>query len=146
MPFSHQDATYLSDKYTFHQVSSTAVLASGIKNEKSVEDIAIFGGIKFDAKEDEIATNTNQSHKRTRIYHGLYDVDATRAGKWTYLDGTLQEAKNIDGLAKEIHISSKLYSGTGSWKNILKTLAVYPSVIHIATHGFFLIQNQINKK
>jgi CHAT domain-containing protein/Tfp pilus assembly protein PilF len=143
------DTTYLSDKYTFHQVSSTAVLASDIKNEKSVEEIAIFGGIEFDAKEDEITqvlTKVPKEHEY--VSRGLYLTDATRAGKWTYLDGTLQEAKNIDALAKESQTPTYLYSGTEAVEEHFKNLSgkKSPSVIHIATHGFFFPDPKSDKQ
>ena len=143
------DSTYLSDEYTFHQVGSTAVLGSSKKVEKAVEDIAIFGGIKFDAKEHEITqVITKVPKEQEYVSRGLYMTDATRSGKWIYLEGTLQEAKNIDDLAKEIHISSNLYSGTEAVEEHFKNLSgkKSPSVIHIATHGFFFPDPKSDKQ
>jgi tetratricopeptide (TPR) repeat protein len=146
---STSDSTYLSDDYIFHQVGSTAVLASSKKDEKVVEDIAIFGGIEFDAKEDEIAQVLAEVPKEHEyVTRGLYMTDAIRSGKWTYLDGTLQEAKNIDALAKESQTPTYLYSGTEAVEEHFKNLSCKksPSVIHIATHGFFFPDPKSDKQ
>lgn len=143
------DFTYLSDLYTFYQVGSTGVLASHIEGKQPVKDVAIFGGIDFDASEEQIAIAAKDIVLSDNIVsRSLYTQESTRSGKWTYLNGTLDEALSIDKMAKSKNIQSQLFTGSQAIEERFKSLSgkKSPSVIHIATHGFFFPDPKIDKK
>jgi len=143
------DSTYLSDRYTFHQVGSTGVLSTEDRNNKPVKDLAIFGGIDFDASDEQIAIAAKDIVLSDDIIsRSLYTQDSTRSGKWTYLNGTLDEAQSIDKMAKLKNIQSQLFTGSQGIEERFKSLSgkKSPSVIHIATHGFFFPDPMVDKK
>jgi len=143
------DSTYLSDRYIFNQVGSTGVLASEDRNSKPVKDIAIFGGIDFDASDEQIASAAKDVVLDGDIVsRSLYIQDSTRSGKWTYLNGTQDEAQSIDKMAKSRNIESQLFTGSQAIEERFKSLSgkKSPSVIHIATHGFFFPDPKVDKK
>lgn len=143
------DSTYISDEYLFNQMNTTGILTFKDKIDKPVKDIAIFGGIDFDASDEHIASIAKDIILNEDIVsRSLYTQDSTRSGKWTYLNGTLDEAQRIDKMAKSKNIESKLFSGAQAIEEQFKSLSgnSSPSVIHIATHGFFFPDPKIDKK
>jgi tetratricopeptide (TPR) repeat protein len=143
------DSTYLSDLYTFYPVGSTGILASHIEGKKPVKDVAVFGGIDFDASDEQIASAAKDIVLGDDIVsRSLYTQDSTRSGKWTYLIGTMDEAKSIDKMAKSKNIQSQLFTGAKAIEERFKSLSGIqsPSVIHIATHGFFFPDPKVDKK
>ena len=143
------DSTYLGDFYNFNQVGSTGVLASENMNIKSFKDIVVFGGIDFDASDEQVAAIAKDIVLDDNIVsRSFYTTDSTRSGKWTYLNGTLEEAQNIDNMAKSKKIQSQLFTGSHAIEERFKSLSgeKSPTVIHIATHGFFFPDPKIDKK
>ena len=146
---ANSDSTYLSDQYNFYQVGSTALLATEDSSAKSVKDVVIFGGIDFDASEEQIAIAAKDIVLSDDIVsRSLYTQDSTRSGKWTYLYGTLDEAQSIDKMAKSKNIQSQLFTGAKAIEERFKSLngKKSPSVVHIATHGFFFPDPKVDKK
>jgi len=143
------DSTHLSDHYTFHQVGSTGVLSIEDINNKPVKDVAIFGGIDFDASIEQIAIAAKDIVREEDIVsRSLYTQNSTRSGKWTHLNGTLDEVQSIDKMAKSMNIQSKLFTGSQATEERFKSLTgeKSPSMIHIATHGFFFPDPKVDKK
>jgi CHAT domain-containing protein len=58
---------------------------------------------------------------------------------WTYLPGTFDEVTAIKELAREYNVRTSLFTGTEAREEQLKKIGAHanPSVLHIATHGFF---------
>ncbi len=122
---------------------------AGQDKEMAVQDIAIFGGIDFDASDEQIASATkNVVLGDDIVSRSLCTQDTTRSGKWTYLNGTLDEAQSIDKMAKTKKTKSELFTGAQAIEERFKSLSgkESPSVIHIATHGFFFPDPNIDKK
>ncbi len=143
------DTSYLSDRYTFHQVGSTLVLASENRSDEPVKEVVIFGGIDFDASDELIASAAKDVVLDGDIVsRSLYIQDSTRTGKWTYLNGTLDEAQSIDKMAKAKNIERLLFTGAQAIEERFKSLSgeKSPTVIHMATHGFFFPDPKIDKK
>jgi CHAT domain-containing protein/tetratricopeptide (TPR) repeat protein len=109
LPLNKRDV--LSDRYKLVQVASTA----------SVPDLSP----TFITPSDNL-----------RLYGGIdYGADSTFA----YLPGTVAEIDSIESLAKTRKIKSVALTGTDATEGSFKELdgKASPSVIHLATHGFF---------
>lgn len=120
------DGKYLSDLYELHQLNSTAGIIEKESNVK-IKDIVLFGGIDYDA--------TNAGYKVSS------KIESTNSenGSWNYLPGTLTEVKEIEKEASLFKIQTTLYSGNQAKEEKFKALNgnQSPTVLHIATHGFF---------
>ncbi len=146
---SVNDTVYLSDIYRFHQVSSTAILVSSESIDQKIKHISIFGGMDYETKEEDILKSIkNISSGIDFVSRGIYTQDSTRSGKWLYLPGTKLEAENIYEICKETNISAQLYMGTDALEEQYKNLDgdKSPSILHIATHGFFFPDPKTSKE
>jgi CHAT domain-containing protein len=108
---------YLSDIYSLHCLSSTAnvTLPESRHSDKSFS-ACIIGGID-------------------------YSTDSSDKAYWQYLPGTLTEANNIRMKLTEKKIIVNSFSGReaseSTFKNIYSKAGSPPTIMHIATHGFF---------
>lgn len=143
------DSTYISDIYSLNQVSSTALLLENYETSANIEDIAVFGGINYDATEKEVE-NEISSLKKDEYFasRSLYFIDSTRSDKWTYLPGTLNEINEISDIAANENINVKKYTGINALEEHIKLFNgnESPSILHIATHGFFFPDPKIDLK
>lgn len=128
----------LSDKYNLIQLSTTAKLLSPVETD-IIKDIALFGGINYDLESNELfalAEDINYDHSSSRSL----DTSLNRGNEnWNYLPGTLDEVENINITALTRNIESYLYIGNFALEERFKSLSGKnsPSIIHIATHGFY---------
>jgi CHAT domain-containing protein/Tfp pilus assembly protein PilF len=124
------DETHLlSDRFSLDQLSSTAQLTVR-KKSSLVKEIALYGGIDYDAGPSLSGENL-------------------QGGPFPYLDGTLKEVEMIRKLTDNKRITSVVISGNKATEESIKNLyrESSPDVIHIATHGFFFpdISKNYNK-
>ncbi len=139
---------YLSEKYQFELVRSTGMI-SNKNEEKEILDITLFGGMDYEAEEQDISKSiANINNDVDYVSRGLYIQDSTRSGKWSYLPGTKKEAENINNISKDANIPAKLYMGTDALEEQYKNLDgdKSPSILHIATHGFFFPDPKVSKE
>jgi CHAT domain-containing protein/Tfp pilus assembly protein PilF len=68
-----------------------------------------------------------------------YSGNDTISGEWKYLKGTLDEATTLSNILKENGVAVNCYIGKNASEKNLKTTVneSIPSIVHIATHGFF---------
>ena len=132
-----EDKPILASQYNLIQLSSTYGLAEQTAEPKTDQTLFI-GGIDYDYKSNITKTNTESSS--VSELESLKSLSGTRSmdTQWTYLPGTLEEVNAIERLFSN---SKKTYTtlvannaSESSFKNISGDS---PSVIHIATHGFF---------
>jgi len=148
----------LCDKYDLHYVGNLKDVVLKKEEEKQIKSIpnftsVIFGGADFDldsAKLKEYSSKFDTAEiKREGDPVILYSDKESyspnqlvKNGKWTYLEGTKTEAENINSLFKSNNLNSIVYTGPDANKTALKAFSHTktnnsPTVIHIATHGFF---------
>lgn len=115
----NKDKAFISDIYDLKQVSSTAKILTKNTSDK-VNDIHLFGGVDYNI--------TSQPSKNN---------------SWDYLEGTLQEVKNIDNLAKKANFITKLYTAKQATEEVFKskTNLKNSNILHLATHGYFYPNN-----
>lgn len=135
----NSDSTYLSDTYKFQMVSTTGKLVYP-KPEKSPSSITVFGGLQYDMDEEEISNQIyRKSPKSNLVTRSYFDVDNTLRTKCSYLPGTHKEATDIINLSKNKNIIIQSFIGSQGIEENFKLLGdnESPSIIHVATHGFF---------
>lgn len=107
---------YISDKYTLHQVNSTANLMekSAEKMEPNKSMVAMIGGVK-------------------------YDTDNSDQHIWSYLPGTLTETEHIQSSLTKAGTKSEVFTADLATEEKLKMMdgEKSPDILHVATHGFF---------
>jgi len=141
---SINDTTYVSDKYKLNTLISTRNI---IGYKRYVSEIgykvSLYGGIDYDVKPEDIYSVSSSYQSAIDKSHVNIDWQAsstTRGEKWSYLDGTLEEAQAIENLFRTKKIEVESYKGKFAIEETFKQYTgniISPNVIHIATHGFF---------
>ena len=144
----YKDSILISDKYNIVYTSCTANIVQKTEfNFSDINDIALFGGIKYSANETELKeANKNNKNNTSRAY---YSSEKSRGVNWSYLSGTKKEIENIDILFKKKakSITTKTFSGVEASEEAFKSLENNaPSILHISTHGFYFPEPKTIKK
>ena len=135
---TEQNAEYLMDLYTMHQLTSTRYLAMGLK-QKAKEPIensmAMVGGVNYDY----LPGSTTLS-KKSKKYKNTSRISAKASGGWQYLEGTQTEVEQINQLVTTASWQTKLIEKDDAIEeNIVKLEDKNAKgILHIATHGFTL--------
>lgn len=142
----------LSEMYDFHQVSSTALIASLKQKDFSCKGkAAVYGGISYDESMDEIAeeakryqmekndANEMENSDANEMMMNLLAQDKSRGALNGFLQGSLEEAMFIEKLFKQNGKDVDLYVGNQASEESLKAYSgKAPQILHISTHGFTL--------
>ncbi|WP_282134733.1 CHAT domain-containing protein [Seonamhaeicola maritimus] len=137
IPFSAINAKeeeILSSKYNLVQLSSTSLLA-GELGEPNSDNTLFIGGIDYEYLPKEIS-----KQKDTLKFEFLKNLKGTRSlgATWDYLPGTLNEVQELQNLFGSNNKKYNSLTKTEATEEAFKKLkGNSPSVLHIATHGFF---------
>ena len=130
-------STYLIDKYRIFQYTSTRLFVSQHKQQNQIEKIALFGNADFSLNQSVI--NQYQQSSDSIIVKRAFNKDKANIISWTALPGTAEEVKNISSIFNKKSIPQIVYTNTDATEENFKDLNNKSiSVIHLATHGFFL--------
>ena len=138
------NGTYISDiGINFYRVSSTREIINS-RNDKSYDNMVLYGGLQYNADVEDMIKS--DAEERTRGLRGSYSLadDIKRdlqngARLWKYLPGTLKEISDISSLASSKGIKAKSYTSTKGTESTFKNFSKKEvSIIHIATHGFYI--------
>ena len=137
-----KDSVAISERYDLRLVSSTATLVLDKKREK-LKDGWRYGGIKYDAEEDQlVAESRSYARNELTASRGIDLSKANRAG-WGFLQGTLEESEMVSQKLDSTGIRSLLLTDVSANEESFKSMdGNSPSLIHIATHGFFLSEEK----
>ena len=127
------DKQYISDKYDIRIVSSTSAVCT---NQDSIKfaDMAIWGGIKY-------SYDSNNSQGNNNSLRGivLKEITDETRGTFGYLRATEIEADSIYNIMSSQSFRPILYKGIEANETSFRKLdRCAPSIIHMATHGFYL--------
>lgn len=140
------DGLRANDKRTLFRLSSTREIVSKHPSNITESSAILYGGLDYDApleslngtfyhKSSTVIPSKRKQHRYTRSSRCAYD----------YLPGTLEEINNISRLIKGS--KPELRSGVnGSENSFIALNGASPSIIHLATHGFFYEPNEIEDK
>lgn len=116
----------MSDRYQVMRVTSTREVIG--RNRSAGHDMVLFGGIDYNADVEDLYYNTNVSE---RGYAG--------GGRWTYLPGTDREVEAIAGKMRTMSYDISLFKADKAMEENIKFLSGHsPEILHIATHGFYM--------
>lgn len=136
-----RNGTYMSEIYDMYRLSSTRELIERHPNH-SISNVAVWGGIDYEGTSHDSTNSLNANPQLPSLYRGVLDTGNGRGGV-DYLPFTLVEAKNITKEAKKRHINYTLYSGLSGSEESFKNLSNSKvDVVHIATHGVYLNDNE----
>jgi len=137
----------ICDVYTLHRLSSTrqiALIQDGTEGKISV----LYGGLDYDEKSNAISTDsvsTKESVLRSAFSRANVDSLSLRSS-FEYLEGTKKEADMIAEDMKQHRVPYIYYSGIdGTEESFKKQEEARPKLMHIATHGFFLTEEETKK-
>jgi CHAT domain-containing protein len=134
------DHQVLSDKYELVQLNTTAAVVNKAANViDSSHNIYVYGAIRYDVdsatlKQVVMAYQSSSSEKMPFLTD-----DLTRGESLQYLAGSEKEIKEIDSIGKQRKYAIVVLSGDTATEESIKALngTASPTVLHIATHGFF---------
>ncbi len=115
------DGSPMSDRYRMSRIFSSAFY-EGDHEQRQLEDIALFGGISYDSPDS-----------------GSLLADNTRdnGNSYQYLPSTYEECDYIRARASN-SIDARFHYGHDASEDAIKSYSGHsPSILHIATHGYF---------
>ena len=134
LPLSIEDPTnisltsYMSDKYLLIRLNSTRDITS-----KSLRNFVVSATLFGDMNYDGTSTSTNASIQQNNVKRG----NDYRSG-FRPLPGTKIELENINKALSSTGIEISTYDkDNGTKYSFLKLSGNSPSIIHIATHGYY---------
>ncbi len=144
------DKEVLGDKYRFVQLNTTASVIDQARTViASSENVVLYGGIQYDIDSTNMklaAMHSTNKYVAVRSFPDEFSRDGVPEFK--YLNGAEKEISGISKLAGQMNYDVKVSEGKNATEESFKTLTGTgsPSVIHIATHGFFFPDPRTNKK
>ncbi|MFN6373639.1 MAG: CHAT domain-containing protein [Chitinophagia bacterium] len=133
---TEQNAVYLMDRYTMHQLTSTRYLAMGLKQkakEPIANSIVMVGGVNYDYLPGTIASTENIPKGKNPNRSS-----SSVSGKLIYLEGTKAEADQINQQVTSANWQTRLLEDTeAKEENIIKLEGKEAKgILHLATHGY----------
>ena len=133
---TEQNAEYLMDRYTMHQLTSTRYLAMGLK-QKAKESIgnnmAMVGGVNYD-----YLPGSTAAPKKNKKDKNASRSSASASGKLNYLEGTKTEVEQINQQVTASTWQTKLIENNEAIEENITKLEGKEAkgILHLATHGY----------
>jgi CHAT domain-containing protein/Tfp pilus assembly protein PilF len=133
---TEQDAAYLMDRYTLHQLTSTRYLALGLK-QKATElvgtNLAMVGAVNYDYLPESVTAPANNKKGEPQNLSSNYAY-----GKLDYLEGTKTEVDVINQQVSVANWQTTVLEGNDATEEKITKLEGKESreILHLATHGF----------
>lgn len=143
------DGRRVNERFTINRISSTRDLCIERDTHRS-DNAVLYGGLQYSMSDEvmkEKSRNFSCGKKRTNINVLELNVpDSTRAGI-SPLPKTLTEVNNISSILTESRIPNHKHIGDEGIEESFKALSgAAPSIIHMATHGFYYETPDATKK
>ena len=144
---SDKDGQSLCEKYKIYRLSSTRQLALSKKIDFKKRAV-LYGGIDYEAKPYSPDTKVNVNTYNHKIGDNHAQVDSlSLRGAMGYLEGTKREADTICANLEQHKWDYTYYSATkGTEKSFKLMNGNSPSILHIATHGFYMTEADAMKE
>lgn len=133
-----------TERHSLVLMGSTRQLTTNPGSEKTsgAKTAVLFGGIQYDSMAVAVVEKTDTSEVVSAGSRGaIFLPNETRdTTAWGYLQFSEQEVKNIQPYLRDAGYQSKMFSGYGATEESFKDLgqkSPSPSILHVATHGFF---------
>lgn len=142
----------INDLFEIYRVSSTKILAKRNDKSSAICSAVVYGGLNYDMSLSHIKEQHNLLADNLKSIKDETEViDANRAvdslllrGSVRYLPGTLHEAEYVGEQLMQKGITTKMLMGDEGTEESFKALSGQDiSILHIATHGFFISEKNI---
>lgn len=122
------DSININELYDIYRLSTTAQLLRTPKEYRKFSNIVLFGGLIY---------NTDS----------ISNIPSSLRSGFDYLPNTLLEVNDIGGILNDHKISYCIYDGLTGTEDIFKKLSgSSTSIIHMATHGFYVRPEDAEKQ
>ena len=130
----------LSDHYSLVRLSSTRELCNKDNTISPYTTSVVYGGLQYSLSEEDMLSNSQlYSYRSTPVSDDYLSRGGDTTSPWRFLPGTRAEAEAVSALLSSSNISSTLLTGAAGNEESFKSLSGQaPSILHIATHGFYL--------
>jgi CHAT domain-containing protein len=141
---TEQNAEYLIDRYTMHQLTSTRYLAMELK-QKAKESIgntmAMVGGVNYD-----YLPGSTAAPKKNKKDKNASRSSASASGKLNYLEGTKTEVEQIGKQLTAATWQTKLIENNNAIEENITKLEGKEAkgILHLATHGYAFPEYNFN--
>jgi CHAT domain-containing protein len=141
------DSQLLIDKYKLNQYISTRQLAiDEIETKNKSKSITLFGDCAFTMDSVSIVKNIPAKKGVSNIYSADISRDEYKAS-WRQLEGTATEVNQVKNLFAKNKIDTASYLQQKATEEQFKSLSGNsPTILHLATHGFFLPDPEQKRK
>ncbi|PTM11953.1 MAG: hypothetical protein DA407_00280 [Bacteroidetes bacterium] len=131
----------LISKYNLEQLSSTDALVNK-QNEPDISSTLFIGGINYeysvDSDEEQIIVDSNAYNYLESASFSNSRGTKMRGESWTELPGALAEIETLSSkFEAKVNSVNTLSKKDATEANFKKISGNSPSILHIATHGFF---------
>jgi len=136
----------VSDEIDIHLVTSTKDILSFGKSPGGTQQAALFGDPTYQLSEAPGATVAKEQ-LAGKGFSGLSDYESEQRRTRTYekLPGTAAEIATIQTILRKEGWTTESYLGVDALEAAVKTVN-NPTVLHIATHGFFIPKKEQRKR
>ena len=136
---------YIFNRYKLVRLSSTRQLVTS-RSEIMKKQAVIYGGIDYDAPLNLFLSNAEKNKDRSERKQIQVDSLPVRGGR-EYLEGTKIEADSISSNLRYHKWDCSYYMGANGTENSFKMMSGNsPSLLHIATHGFYMTEEDARKE
>ena len=143
--FDGKAGEVMSDRWQLYRLSSTRLLAANTSSGKSARPASaiVYGGMNYDSPLDaDLAAKALVQEDEEAETQTPFDNEEQRGLK--YLSGTKREAEEISEVLRADSIPTTLLIADIASEHSLKNLSGHaPSLLHIATHGFYWTDSDI---
>lgn len=136
------DGKIISDKYNLYRLSSTRILAEQ-RTDSKADTAVLYGGLRYDLDKDELIAESRAGEYHPVSASRAFSNENLRYGV-KYLPATLTEVEEI---ARGFANKSRLITDVNGTEESFKSLNGSSfDIIHLATHGFFWSDNDVEKR
>lgn len=138
----------VNEKYHLYRLSTTRELCYK-KEAHDYKSAALYGGLNYNM---DVATMADESRKYQRDAGNStacrgYALDSLSRGTWRELPQTKIEVESVATVLEKSKIAASVIEGADGTEESFKALSgKRTSIIHLATHGFFLTDDEIRNK
>lgn len=145
----------INDKFEIYRVSSTKILTKRNKKDNTIRSAVVYGGLNYDMSLSEMQEqHNNLAYNESKLIEEAEVLEINRAidslllrGSVGYLPGTKHEAENVGEQLMQKDIPTKMLIGNEGTEESFKSLSGQDiSILHIATHGFFISEKNIRRQ
>lgn len=139
-----QDQEVLCQKYNLIQLGSTNLLVQGEKDLLPGKTF-LYGGIDYERSSNLDKNSVIITGENKNAFLSFLNNSRSSGETWSFLPGTQDEIESLQNLLISAGVESEIFSGTAATEEKFKALdGKSPKVLHIASHGFFFKNIEID--